>query len=131
MKPSNFKALATGLLAAYSLCAGLMAAQAQTNRGEPPTEPPTDPAAAPQAAAASAAAAIPMADGEVRKVDLLQGKITLKHGFIENLGMPGMTMVFKVADAKLLDGIKPGDKVRFVAEIRQGALLITALEAGR
>ncbi len=35
-----------------------------------------------------------MTDGEVRKVDLDNGKITLKRGDIKNLDMPGMTMVF-------------------------------------
>ena len=57
-------------------------------------------------APAASAAAAPTADGEVRKVDKEQGKVTLKHGPIANLDMPGMTMVFKVADPKLL-AMKP------------------------
>lgn len=36
--------------------------------------------------------------GEVRKVDLENGKLTLRHGPIRNLDMPGMTMVFKMFD---------------------------------
>jgi Cu/Ag efflux protein CusF len=31
-----------------------------------------------------------MTDGEVRKVDKDQGKVTLKHGPIVSLDMPGM-----------------------------------------
>jgi len=82
--------------------------------------------AAPVAAASAAAGA--MADGEVRKIDKEQGKVTLKHGPIANLDMPGMTMVFKVADAELLGSVKPGDKVRFTADRVNGAITVTALE---
>jgi len=80
-----------------------------------------------QVAAASAPAS-PMADGEVRKIDKEQGKVTLKHGPIVNLDMPGMTMVFKVADPKLLDSVKPGDRVRFMADRVNGAITVTAME---
>ena len=70
-----------------------------------------------------------MSDGLVKKVDKAQGKITLKHGPLENLGMPGMTMVFRVQDAKLLDQVKMGDNVRFHAEQMNGALMVTKIEA--
>jgi len=75
-----------------------------------------------------APAPVPNADGEVRKVDKEQAKITLKHGRIENLDMPPMNMVFKVASPKLLDGLKAGDKVRFAADNINGALTVTAIE---
>jgi len=78
--------------------------------------------------AAASAPASAMAEGEVRKVDKEQAKLTLKHGPIANLDMPGMTMVFKVADAKLLDSVKPGDQVRFTADRVNGAITVTALE---
>jgi len=68
-------------------------------------------------------------EGEVRKVDLSTRKITLKHGDIENLGMPGMTMVFKVTDPKMLSNIKEGDRVRFTADRIDGALTVTSIEA--
>ncbi|HEV8690801.1 MAG TPA: copper-binding protein [Ideonella sp.] len=74
------------------------------------------------------AASAPMTDGEVRKVDKAQGKLTLRHGPIQNLDMPGMTMVFKVADPKLLDKVKEGDKIRFAAERTGGAITVTAIE---
>lgn len=73
----------------------------------------------------------PLADGEVRKVDLAQAKVTLKHGPIASLDMPGMTMVFKVSDPKLLDGLKPGDKVRFAASSVNGNVTVTAIEPVR
>lgn len=78
--------------------------------------------------APAVAAATPTTDGEVRKVDKEQGKLTLKHARIENLDMPGMTMVFKVADPTMLDKVKPGDKVKFAAENANGALTVTAIE---
>ncbi|WP_018079094.1 copper-binding protein [Thiobacillus denitrificans] len=69
-------------------------------------------------------------EGLVKKVDKDQGKITLKHGPLENLGMPGMTMVFRVQDAGMLDQVKPGDKVRFLADRANGSLIVTKLETG-
>lgn len=80
---------------------------------------------------AASAAATPTSDGEVRKVDKELGKITLKHGPIANLDMPGMTMVFKVADPKMLDNLKPGDKVKFAASNREGAITVTAIEMAK
>lgn len=79
-------------------------------------------------APSASAAAEPTSDGEVRKVDKAQGKLTLKHGPIKNLDMPGMTMVFKVSDGKLLDGLSQGDKVKFVANNIHGALTVTAIQ---
>ena len=77
--------------------------------------------------AVSLAADGPMADGEVRKIDKAQAKITLRHGPIANLDMPGMTMVFKASDPKLLDGLKEGDKIRFTAEKLNGTIAVTAI----
>jgi Cu/Ag efflux protein CusF len=59
-------------------------------------------------------------DGEVRKIDKAQAKITLKHAEIKNLEMPPMTMVFRVKDAKLLETVTVGDKVKFAAEKDSG-----------
>jgi Cu(I)/Ag(I) efflux system periplasmic protein CusF len=73
----------------------------------------------------------PQAEGEVRKVDLAQGKVTLRHGPLANLDMPAMTMVFSTTDKQLLQGLKAGDKVRFNAESKDGLLVVTALERMR
>ena len=72
-----------------------------------------------------------MADGDVRKVDRDAGKLTLRHGPIANLDMPGMTMVFRVADPRMLESLKEGDKVRFSANRLNGAMTVTAIEAAR
>lgn len=82
------------------------------------------------AAPASAATAIslPVADAEIRKIDLENKKITLKHGEIKNLDMPGMTMVFQVKDGVMLDNIKAGDKVKFTADKVKGSYTVMSIE---
>ena len=69
-----------------------------------------------------------MTEGEVRKIDKEQGKITLKHGAIKNLDMPGMTMVFRVKDAAMLDKVQEGDKVGFTADKIGGQFTVTGIE---
>ena len=78
-----------------------------------------------------AAPAGDMTEAEVRKVDMDNKKITLKHGEIKNLDMPGMTMVFQVKDPAMLDKVKAGDKVRFKAEKSNGALVVTDLQPAK
>ena len=75
-----------------------------------------------------AAAASDMSDGEVRKIDKDNMKITLKHGDIKNLDMPGMTMVFQVKDAALLDKLQVGGKVRFKAVKEDGKFMVTDIQ---
>lgn len=69
-----------------------------------------------------------MSHGEVKKVDTASGKLTIKHGPLENLGMEGMTMAFKVKDPAMLSQVKVGDKIDFVAEEIDGALTVTKLQ---
>jgi Cu/Ag efflux protein CusF len=78
-----------------------------------------------------AAAAAGTAEGEVRRVDRAQGRLTLRHGPIENLDMPPMTMVFRVQDPGLLEGLQPGDRVRFEVQRIDGAYTVTRLEKRR
>ena len=61
----------------------------------------------------------------------LNKKITLKHGEIKNLDMPGMTMVFQVKDPAMLDAVKQGDKVQFKVERSGGALVITEMQVAK
>jgi len=68
------------------------------------------------------------AEGEVRRIDRAGGKITLRHGDIEVLGMPPMTMVFQVRDPALLDRAAVGDKVRFMAAYEGGVYLVKDLQ---
>lgn len=80
-------------------------------------------------AAASADAAAPSSQdwipAEVRRVDAVQQKLTLKHGDIRHLDMPGMTMPFKLAPGVLsaaqLSDMKAGDRIEVRIESRDGA----------
>ncbi|WP_044528311.1 copper-binding protein [Herbaspirillum sp. B65] len=69
----------------------------------------------------------PKVDGEIRKIDAATGKLTIRHGEIPNLQMPGMTMVFKAAP-EILDRARAGEKISFTAERIDGALTVTSLE---
>lgn len=82
-------------------------------------------------AAAAAATTGEMSEGEVRKVNADTQKITLRHGELKNLAMPPMTMVFRVADPAMLEQVKAGDKVRFVADKVDGQFTIVRIEAKR
>ncbi|NTV10602.1 MAG: copper-binding protein [Zoogloea sp.] len=78
-----------------------------------------------------AAAPAALSEGVVKKVDKAAGKLTLSHGPLTNLGMPGMTMAFAVADPAWLSRVKEGDKLRFLAEDRKGVLTVVRLEAAK
>ena len=84
-----------------------------------------------KAAAGTTAGATALSTGEVKQLDTSAGKITIKHGPLANLEMPPMTMVFRVKDAAMLDQVKAGDKVAFIAEKVNGALTVTHLEAAK
>lgn len=74
------------------------------------------------------AASTDMAEGEIRKIDMESKKITIKHGEIKNLDMPGMIMVFQVKDPALLEKAKVGEKVRFKAEKVGGAIVVIDIQ---
>jgi Cu(I)/Ag(I) efflux system protein CusF len=95
-------------------------AQAQTMSGH-------DHHSAAPAARPAASQGAEMSEGEVRKVDMENRKITLKHGPLKNLDMPPMTMAFQVTDVAMLDKVKAGDKVRFVAANPGGKLTVTEI----
>ncbi|MCO5337024.1 copper-binding protein [Delftia tsuruhatensis] len=69
-----------------------------------------------------------LTDGEIKKIDLDNGKVTIKHGDIKNLDMPGMTMVFPVKEKSLLNNLKPGDKVKFMVINEGGKMLVTDIK---
>lgn len=83
--------------------------------------------------AASAAAIIAAAPalaqeytrGTVKEVKADQDKVTVIHEELRNLDMPAMTMVFDVADPAMLDEMKEGDVIEFVADRVRGRLTIT------
>lgn len=72
-----------------------------------------------------------LTNGEVRKVNKEAGKITLRHGDIPHLDMPGMTMVFVVKDKSMLDKVQPGDKVRFMVVDEKGQMVVTDIQPAK
>jgi len=70
-------------------------------------------------------------NGEVKKVNLDQGKITLRHGPITNLDMDSMTMVFAVSDPAMLRSVKPGDRVIFEADRVNGRLTVVKISKAK
>jgi len=64
-----------------------------------------------------------MTNGEVRKVDLDAGKVTIKHEEIKHMQMPAMTMVLNARDKAMLSNLKPGDKISFMA-VREGTKVV-------
>ncbi len=110
---SNYKILAALFCAAaLTSFSGLASAQATTN-------------------ATSASTSTEMTSGEVRKVDKENKKLTIKHGPLKNLDMPGMTMVFQVRDPSMVDKIQVGDKVQFVADKLEGKFTVMQIEVAR
>lgn len=69
-----------------------------------------------------------MTEGELRKIDQAGQRVTLRHGPIDNLKMPPMTMVFRVENAADLEGLAAGDKVRFRADKQGDSYVVTELE---
>ncbi|MCW5635558.1 MAG: copper-binding protein [Rubrivivax sp.] len=65
--------------------------------------------------------------GEVTKIDKAGGRVEIRHGGIKALDMPPMRMNFRARDAKMLDGLAVGDKVRFTAEKIDGQFTVTSI----
>jgi Cu/Ag efflux protein CusF len=134
MMKQTSRLLAAAVLAESALVPLSALAQAPAEPGSTPADHASHPghtaAQAAQAGQAStpAAPAAPLTDGEVRKIDKDAGKLTLKHGEIKHLDMPGMTMVFTVKDKALLDTVKVGDKVRFMVISEDGKLVVTQIQ---
>lgn len=66
--------------------------------------------------------------GAVTKVDAKQKKITIKHEALENLDMPAMTMVFVVSDDAMLEKVKPGQAIEFVADRVNGRITVVEIK---
>ena len=77
---------------------------------------------------AAALAQTPAATGQVTKIDKPSARVTIKHGEIKHLDMPPMTMVYRVRDARTLESLAVGDKVRFSVEKADGQYTVTSIE---
>ncbi|MCF3643151.1 copper-binding protein [Rhizobium sp. TRM95111] len=79
-------------------------------------------------ALASGAFAAEFTKGTVKKVDAKAKKVTLIHEELKSLEMPAMTMVFRVKDDALLEKLKEGASIEFVAERVEGKLTVTEVK---
>lgn len=66
--------------------------------------------------------------GTVRDIDRAGSRVKLDHGPLPSIGMPAMTMTFKVKNPALLDGLKRGDRVNFEIERSGLGWIVTNLE---
>ena len=69
--------------------------------------------------------------GDIRKINVQSGKVTIRHEDIQNLNMPAMTMVFTVVHQSLLSGWKVGDKIKFKAIQEKGKLIVTEIQSAQ
>jgi Cu/Ag efflux protein CusF len=70
----------------------------------------------------------PLAHGRIVAVDPKAGRITLEFQPILPLLPEGGRRVFRVADARSLNGLGPGDKVRFEVERDGRHYIVTRIE---
>lgn len=66
--------------------------------------------------------------GTVEKVDMKGKKITIAHEELKDLDMPAMTMVFRPGDDSMLETLKEGAQIEFVAERIKGKLTVTKIK---
>ena len=84
--------------------------------------------------AAKTAPAVEAAQGRgvVKKVDAAASVVNIAHEAIPSIKWPAMTMDFKVKDARLLAGIKPGQTVNFgLVKDPAAGYVISRIEAAK
>lgn len=74
------------------------------------------------------AADVYKATGVVTKVDAAKSKVTIKHGPVESLKWPPMTMAFTVKDKAMLGKMAKGRKVEFEFQEQGNDYVITSVK---
>ncbi|WP_410210838.1 copper-binding protein [Aquirhabdus sp.] len=69
--------------------------------------------------------------GIIRSIDDKSGMIVLNHQPIKELNWPAMSMGFKVADHKLLGGVKAGQQVNFELTSEGTKQIVTAISVAK
>ena len=82
--------------------------------------------AQPQAPAASQK--VGTGTGLIQQIDKERGAVTIKHGPLQGLNMPGMTMSFLVKDKAMLSSLQPLQKVEFELTFDGRQFLITSIK---
>jgi len=66
---------------------------------------------------------------KVVEVDQAARTVTLEHGDIPNLDMPGMTMTFRVGGDVDVTKLAPGEAIEFTADNVDDEITVTAVRA--
>lgn len=70
--------------------------------------------------------------GTINKVDNAAGSVNISHEAIPAIKWPAMTMDIKVADKKILSGVKPGQAVSFgLAKDPKAGYVISHIEPAK
>ena len=67
-------------------------------------------------------------EGIVLEIDRPGREITIRHGYLPELSMDAMSMVFVVADAAILERVRKGDRVKFKAGLLGGRFGVLSIE---
>lgn len=67
-------------------------------------------------------------EGEVLELDVQAGEITIRHGYLPELDMDPMSMVFIVSDPALLKRVAKGDRVKFRPGLVNGRFAVMSIE---
>ena len=97
----NYKTLTLTLLLGLATHTGLQAAEMMNHEGH-------DMSQMGQMEGMNEMGEMAMTQGDISRNDAANGKVGNKHEAIDNLKMPPMTMVFRVADPALLEGLRWG-----------------------
>lgn len=65
--------------------------------------------------------------GVIREIRADAGRVKIAHGEIEKLGMPAMTMIFRLSEPGLAHGLAVGQEIEFAVEHSADGMVITAL----
>jgi Cu/Ag efflux protein CusF len=68
-----------------------------------------------------------LTDAIVTGTDPANGMITLEHGELKNIGMPAMTMAYKVQDTAVIQRLQRGEKVKVRIENVSGTPTVIRL----
>ena len=66
--------------------------------------------------------------GLIQQIDQEKGAVTIKHGPLQGINMPGMTMSFLVKDKAMLSNLQPLQKVDFELTYDGKQYLITNIK---
>ena len=66
--------------------------------------------------------------GLIQQIDQEKGAVTIKHGPLQGLNMPGMTMSFLVKDKAMLSKLQPLQKVDFELTYDGRTYMITKIK---